>query len=147
MTEDEKEKYRQHIGYELEGIEKHQGTHPFTLATALKAYRINDFLHRLIEPEHRERFLSDPKSLFEEFGLTEYEQTIIAERRWIEMIHYGVIFFLLEKLGAVIGVPNLNIYASMRGEDLETFQKSRNVSIQYSVAGGDKAAQIDQENN
>lgn len=32
-----------------------------------------------------------------------------------------MIFFLLEKLGAVVGVSNPEIYAVMRGEDLETF--------------------------
>lgn len=61
---------------------------------------------------------------------------MVAEKQWIEMIRYGVSFFLLEKLGAVVGVPNPHIYASMRGEDIDTFQKSRNVSMNYSVSGG-----------
>jgi gallate dioxygenase len=53
------------------------------------------------------------------------------------MIHYGVIFFLLEKLGAVSGVSNLHIYAAMRGQSLEEFQKTRNApGALYSVAGG-----------
>ena len=42
------------------------------------------------------------------------------------MIHYGVSFFMLEKLGAVVGVSNLHIYAAMRGQTLEEFQKTRN---------------------
>ena len=49
------------------------------------------------------------------------------------MIHYGVSFFMLEKLGAVVGVSNLHIYAAMRGESLEEFQKSRNTQILYST--------------
>jgi len=54
------------------------------------------------------------------------------------MIHYGVIFFMLEKLGAVVGVSNLHIYAAMRGETLEAFQRTRNApSALYSVAGKD----------
>jgi len=56
---------------------------------------------------------------------------------WQELIHYGVIFFLLEKLGAVVGVSNLHIYAAMRGEKLEEFQKTRNTQVLYSVAGKD----------
>ncbi len=57
------------------------------------------------------------------------------------MIHYGVIFFMLEKLGAVIGVSNLHIYAGMRGESLEDFQKTRNApGALYSVAGTDSGA-------
>jgi hypothetical protein len=49
---------------------------------------------------------------------------------------YGVIFFLLEKLGAVVGVSNLHIYAAMRGQSLEDFQKTRNApGALYSVVG------------
>ena len=52
------------------------------------------------------------------------------------MMHYGVIFFMLEKLGAVTGVSNLHIYAAMRGETLEAFQRTRNApGALYSVAG------------
>ena len=54
------------------------------------------------------------------------------------MIHYGVSFFMLEKLGAVVGVSNLHIYAAMRGEALETFLQTRNApGALYSVAGRD----------
>jgi gallate dioxygenase len=52
-----------------------------------------------------------------------------------------VIFFMLEKLGAVVGVSNLHIYAAMRGEALEEFQKTRNrPGVLYSVAGTDSKA-------
>jgi gallate dioxygenase len=44
---------------------------------------------------------------------------------------------MLEKLGAVVGVSNLHIYAAMRGESLEEFQKTRNAQVLYSVAGKD----------
>ena len=59
------------------------------------------------------------------------------------MIHYGVIFFMLEKLGAVVGVSNLHIYAAMRGQSLEEFQKTRNApGALYSVTGV-KGAKLD----
>jgi gallate dioxygenase len=51
------------------------------------------------------------------------------------MIHYGVIFFMLEKLGAAMGVSNLHVHAAMRGEQLEELMKSRNTQVQYSVSG------------
>ena len=54
---------------------------------------------------------------------------------WRALIRYGVIFFLLEKLGAAVGTPNQHIYAAMRGETLEDFQKTRNTQVLYSVAG------------
>lgn len=61
---------------------------------------------------------------------------------WIGLIRYGAIFFGLEKMAAVAGVSNPHVYASMRGEDMETFQNTRNVSMQYSVAGGDNAKKL-----
>ena len=68
--------------------------------------------------------------------MTDEERDLIRRRDWRGLIHYGVIFFMLEKLGAVTGVSNLHIYAAMRGESLEDFQKTRNApGALYSVAG------------
>ena len=119
------------------GIEKLEGTYPFTLDRSVKTYRLNNFLHQLIEPEVRKQFLADPVPLFEQAGLTEEERDMVRRRDWRALIHYGVIFFLLEKLGAVIGTSNLHIYAAMRGQSLEDFQKTRNAQVLYSVAGKD----------
>ena len=44
---------------------------------------------------------------------------LVRDLDWRGMIHYGVSFFMLEKLGAVVGVSNLHIYAAMRGETLD----------------------------
>lgn len=141
-ADDETNRQRRHIGHQLEGLEHLEGTHPFTLEVSHRAYRLNNFLHRLVIPEHRERFLNDTKNLYEEFGLTDEECVLIDERDWIGMIHYGVIFFSLEKMAAVIGQSNADVYAQMRGETMEEFQNSRNVSMQYSVAGGDQARKL-----
>jgi gallate dioxygenase len=130
--------YRQRIGKELAGIEKLEGTYPFTLDRSVKAFRINDFLHRLIEPTFRQQFLADPEPLFEAAKLPEEERDMIRRRDWRAMIQYGVIFFMLEKLGAVIGSTNLHIYAAMRGQSLADFQKTRNAQVLYSVAGKDE---------
>jgi len=128
--------YRDHVGHELKGAEKLQGTYPFTLARSRKGYRINKFLHALIRPEHRELFLSDEERALKEADLSDEERDMIRRRAWREMIQYGVIFFMLEKLGAVIGTSNLHIYAAMRGEKLEDFMKTRNApGALYSVAG------------
>jgi gallate dioxygenase len=126
---------RANAARELAGVEKLPGTYPFDFARSVKAYRLNDFLHRLVEPAHRARFKADPEAAFEEAALTEEERDLVRRRDWRGMIHYGVIFFMLEKLGAVIGVSNLHIYAAMRGQSLEDFQKTRNAQVMYSVAG------------
>lgn len=124
------------IGHQLAGIEKLEGTYPFTLETSVRAYRVNKYLHQLVRPEFRERFLADENNTFDEAALSAEERTMIAARDWRAMIHYGVIFFLLEKLGAVVGVSNLHIYAAMRGESLDTFRQTRNApGALYSVAG------------
>jgi gallate dioxygenase len=132
--------YRAQIHEQVAGIEQLPGTYPFTLARSVKAYRLNKFLHRLIEPMFRQRFLAEPATLFREHQLTDEEAAMIERRDWRALIRYGASFFLLEKLGAVVGVPNLHIYAAMRGESLEEFLKTRNApSAIYSVAAKTKA--------
>ena len=142
----EVERHLAHIATQLRGIEKLAGTYPFTLETSHRRYRINRYLHQLIQPAFRERFLADPEATFEEAGLSTEERDMISRRDWQAMIRYGVIFFLLEKMGAVVGVSNLHIYAAMRGQSLEEFQKTRNApGALYSVAGGasDRSADWD----
>jgi gallate dioxygenase len=129
------EAYRAHVKHQLDGIERLTGTYPFDFARSTKAYRLNTFLHDLIMPAHRARFLADQEGAFEEAGLTPEERDLVRRRDWRAMIHYGVIFFMLEKLAAVIGVSNLHVYAAMRGQSLEEFQKTRNAQVVYSVAG------------
>jgi len=124
--------------HQLAGAEKIAGTYPFDFTRSVKAYRLNDFLHRMIEPAHRKAFLASPDALFDAFGLSDEERDLVRRRDWRGMIRYGVIFFVLEKLGAVVGVSNLHIYAAMRGQSLEAFQKTRNApGALYSVAGAE----------
>ncbi len=128
------EEYRARIRKQWDGVEKLSGTYPFTLDRSVKAYRLNSFLHSLLQPEPRRRFLQDTEALFEEAKLSEEERAMLRNRAWRALIHYGAIFFLLEKLGAVVGTTNLHIYAAMRGQPLEEFLKTRNTQVLYSVA-------------
>jgi gallate dioxygenase len=50
---------------------------------------------------------------------------------------------VIEKMAAVVGVPNPEVYAAFRGETLEEFLATRKVPITYSVAGGNKVQQMD----
>jgi gallate dioxygenase len=132
--------YLRHVGRQLAGAEALGGTYPFDHARSVKAYRLNKFLHGLIVPAQRQKFVADPEAAFEEARLSAEERDLVRRRDWRAMIHYGVIFFMLEKLGAVVGISNLHIYAAMRGETLEEFQKTRNApGALYSVAGKDAA--------
>jgi gallate dioxygenase len=130
--------HRARMARELRGAEQLPGTYIFTLGRSVRGFRLNQFLHRLVEPEHRRRFLADPEAAFAAAGLSDEERDLVRRRDWQGMMRYGVIFFMLEKLGAVVGVSNLHIYAAMRGETLEAFQKTRNApGALYSVAGKD----------
>jgi gallate dioxygenase len=128
------ERHRARMAEQLGGVEEMTGTYPFDIARSVKGYRINKFLHDLVSPDHRARFLDDPERAFKEAGLTDEEKELIRSRDWTGLIHYGVIFFMLEKLAAVIGTSNLHVYAAMRGETLEGFLQTRNTQVTYSVA-------------
>jgi gallate dioxygenase len=126
------------LSAQLAGAERLQGSYPFTIERSVRGLRINRFLHELVVPDLRARFLADQEAEFERAQLTPTERDLIRRRDWRGLIQYGAIFFMLEKLGAVVGVSNLHIYAAMRGQSLEDFQKTRNApGALYSVAGKD----------
>lgn len=131
--------YRRHMGHELEGAGAIPGTHPFTLARSHANLRLNAFLHDLVLPAHRQRFLSDFEALAEERGLSDEEKDLVRQRRWLDMVRRGVSFFVLEKMAAVLGVSNPAVYAAFRGETLDQFLATRKLPLTYSVAGGDQA--------
>ena len=90
-----------------------------------------------MQPERRKRFLEEPEGLFEEAKLSEQERVMLRARDWRALIQYGAIFFLLEKMAAVVGTSNPHVYAHMRGQTLDDFQNTRTHKVLYSVAGKD----------
>jgi gallate dioxygenase len=135
--------YREHMGHELAGAGSLEGTYPFTHARSQANFRLNTFLHDLVKPWHRARFVNDFEALAHERGLSEEEKDLIRHRRWIEMVRRGVSFFVLEKMAAVLGVSNPEVYAAFRGQTLEEFLATRKVPMTYSVAGGDQVRAMD----
>lgn len=133
----EVERHRARMAEQLAGAERLKGTYPFNLDRSVKTYRLNKFMHDMIEPAHREAFKRDEEGSYARAGLSEEEKGLLRRRDWRGLIHYGCIFFGLEKMGAVLGISNLHIYAAMRGESLEAFQKTRNAQVMYSVASTD----------
>ncbi len=129
---------RERAWHDYAGSEELQGTYPFTIERSVKGFRINHFLHSLTDPKVRKAFKEDEAATLAAADLSDEERDLIRRRDWIGMIHYGVIFFMLEKLGAVTGVPNPAIYAAFKGMSLDDFQKTRNAAITYGV-GGDEA--------
>jgi gallate dioxygenase len=133
----EAEAARARANEQLAGIEQLEGTYPFDLDWSVVHYRINKFLHELVVPAHREAFLADPEALFEKWELSAEERDMIRRRDWQGLIRYGAIFFVLEKFAAVIGAPNIHVYAAFRGQSVDDFQKTRNAQVLYSVGGKD----------
>lgn len=131
------EAHRARMGEQLRGADALEGTYPYTLERSAKGYRLNRFLHTLIDPAARATFRADEEAAYAAAALSDEERDLVRRRDWRGLIHYGAIFFLLEKLAAVIGASNLDIYAGMRGQSLADFQKTRNQQVTYSVAGQD----------
>ena len=139
--EAETRRHLEHMARETRGLEALEGTYPFTLERSVKAYRINKFLHTLVDPAARAAFRADEGAALRAAGLSDVERDLLARRDWRALMHYGVIFFLLEKLAAVSGLSNLHVYAAMRGQSMSDFQKTRNApNAVYSVAGRDVPA-------
>jgi gallate dioxygenase len=112
---------------QLEGIEQIEGTYPFDVARSVERLRINRFLWRLTLPDFRARFVEDEKAACADAGLSAEETALVRNRDWLGLIRYGTNFFVLEKFAHVLRLPNLDVYASMRGESLEEFLKTRKV--------------------
>jgi gallate dioxygenase len=118
---------------QTEGLAELQGTYPFSLETAGRTYALNAFLHSLIDPTTRAFFAADAEAAMTAAGLTAEERQMVSKRDWRALIRHGAIFFGLEKLAAVSGVPNIHVYAAMRGQSVEDFQKTRAAAITYGV--------------
>ncbi len=127
------ERHRAMMGAQLAGAETLEGTYPYTLERSAKGYRVNKFLHALVDEPTRAAFLADEDATLAAADLTDEERRLIRMRDWRGLIHHGAIFFVLEKLGAVSGVSNLHIYSAMKGMPLEDFLKTRNAPVLYSV--------------
>jgi len=131
----EVQRQRDRTALQTRGVQKLAGTYPYTLQRSIKALRLNRFLHAMTQPSHREAFRQDEESLYQQHQLSEVECQLLRLRDWRGLIHYGAIFFVLEKWAAVLGVSNLHIYAAMRGQSLDEFLQTRNApGAIYSVA-------------
>lgn len=112
---------------QLLGGEEIPGTYAFDIEHSVKALKLNRFFWRHREPAFRELVIRDIETAFAEAGLSAQETALVRERDWLGMIKYGVSFFVLEKFARVQRMSNLQVYASMRGESLEDFLRTRRV--------------------
>ena len=135
--------HRAKAGEQLAGIENLEGTYPFDLDRSVGHYRLNKFLHDLVDPEHRKLFTTDEEAAYEKAELSAEERDMLRRRDFRALMQYGAIFFVLEKMAAVTGISNLHVYAHMRGQTLEDFQKTRNAQVLYSTGGQETHAKVE----
>lgn len=112
---------------QLAGIEELTGTYPFDIRQSMKTMRLNGFLWQMREAPARALWLENRNAAYEAAHLTAQERALVDNTDWIGLIRYGVCFFVLEKFARVVKITNLGMYASMRGETLEAFLKTRRV--------------------
>lgn len=112
---------------ERAGMEALEGTYVFDSRVSRASMTLNRFLWRLTDAAQREEIGDDWDAAMAAAGLSGAEQDLIRARDWIGLIQAGANFFLLEKLARVSGVPNLEVYAQMRGESFEAFMQTRRV--------------------
>ncbi|HEY7609660.1 MAG TPA: protocatechuate 3,4-dioxygenase [Alphaproteobacteria bacterium] len=103
------------------------GTYLVTGARAQRGYRLSKFCMSFMKPEVRAKWKEDAERYMREFGLSEYEQSLIRDQNWIGMIRYGISPFMIFKLSSTFGVGQNRTGAAMRGETYEEFMKTRNV--------------------
>jgi protocatechuate 4,5-dioxygenase alpha subunit len=115
------------VNRQLDGIEQIEGTYPFDLKVSVRALRINRFFWELRKAENRQLFLANRDETFDRAGLTAQERAMVLALDWLGLVRYGVNFFVLEKFARVVRMSNMEVYASMRGETLEAFLKTRRV--------------------
>jgi gallate dioxygenase len=124
---------------EFNGVYGISGSYPFDFDRSSRAYRLNKYLHGIIQPELRGRFLYDREGSYDRGGLNEEEKNMLRNLDWAALLRYGVIFFILEKLAAAVGQTNQEVYAAFRGETLEEFQSTRANAVLYSVGSNQEA--------
>ncbi len=109
------------------GLDTLGGTYVFDLRTCNRTLNFNRFFWNFIREDSREAFWADEEAHMTASGLTEDEKTLVRNRDWLGIVQYGVNFFVLEKWARVVKIPNMVVYATMRGETYEDFLKTRRV--------------------
>ena len=112
---------------QLMGVEDIPGTYTFYIGHSVKALNLNRFFWRHREPAFRALVVRDLEAAFDESNLSAEERELVRRKDWLELVKYGVSFFVLEKFARVQRMSNLEVYAIMRGESLEDFLKTRRV--------------------
>lgn len=104
------------------------GTYVFDGRLSRKGYRINKLCISLTSDATRQEFKADEEAYMAKFGLTEAEKDLVRRRDFLGLIEAGGNIYMLLKLGAATGNGLYAMGAQQRGETLQQFLATRNVS-------------------
>jgi protocatechuate 4,5-dioxygenase alpha subunit len=104
------------------------GCYAFTGERASRGYRLNRFCHALLDPGARERFKADPGQAMTAAALAADEIAMVNARDWLGLVRHGVSPFLLFRLSGAMGEGLAATGARMRGQTLEAFMRTRQVT-------------------
>ena len=103
------------------------GTYLTTGSRAQRGYRLSKFCMAFMKPAFRDAFKADAEQVMAEFGLSDYEKSLIRNQNFNAMVRYGVNAFMIFKLANAFGVNQNQTGAKMRLQSFEDFIATRNV--------------------
>ncbi len=103
-------------------------TYVFDGGLSQKGYRLNKFCHSMCQLENRKAFLANEDAYMDRFSLTDEEKKAIRDRDWLKAIQLGGNIYFVMKVGAAVKQGLYTVGAQQRGETLEQFLSTRNVS-------------------
>jgi protocatechuate 4,5-dioxygenase alpha subunit len=104
------------------------GTYANTGQAARQGLRFNRFCYDLRMPENRAAFQADPESHMARYDLDEMDRDLVRRRDWLGLVRRGGNVFVLLRLSQLCGHNLTETGAQMRGETLEQYLASRQVS-------------------
>ncbi|WP_063910558.1 hypothetical protein [Paraburkholderia monticola] len=104
------------------------GTYANCGRRAQQALRFNRFCYDFRFPENREAFKTDPEAAMARYELDETDRELVRQRDWLGLVRRGGNVFVLLRLSQLCGQNLTETGAQMRGETLEQYLASRQVT-------------------
>ena len=101
------------------------GAFVFTGERAARGYALNKMANSLSSPANRSRFQAGETEYMREYGCTDAQIELVAQRDWKGMMEHGASIYLLLKIGAAVGAPLPEIGAHTAGLTLAEYHARR----------------------
>jgi protocatechuate 4,5-dioxygenase alpha chain len=116
------------VPHQLDRAHPIPDTYVFDGRLSRQGYRINKLCISLTSEATRSAFKADEEAYMTKYGLTAAEKELVRKRDFLGLIKAGGNIYMLLKLGAVTGNGLYQMGAQQRGETLQQFLATRNVS-------------------